>query len=104
MGDMTSEGANVGAGIDLSQFYQVFFEEAGENLDRTLTAQALVRENDRDHVFVRTGNQRFLLTPVELGPAQDNVRPVLKGLKEGDEVVTDGAFHMNNERKRAELE
>ncbi|HJV95280.1 MAG TPA: Hpt domain-containing protein, partial [Albitalea sp.] len=31
---MTSEGANLGAGIDLSQFYQVFFEEAGENLDR----------------------------------------------------------------------
>ena len=69
-----------------------------------IPSQALVRENDRDHVFVRTGNQRFLLTPVELGPAQDNVRPVLKGLKEGDEVVTDGAFHMNNERKRAELE
>src|SRR6195952_3533277 len=34
MGDMTTEGANIGAGIDLSQFYQVFFEEAGENLDR----------------------------------------------------------------------
>ena len=34
MGEMTTEGANIGAGIDLSQFYQVFFEEAGENLDR----------------------------------------------------------------------
>ena len=34
MGEMSSEGANAGAGIDLSQFYQVFFEEAGENLDR----------------------------------------------------------------------
>ena len=34
MGEMTNEGANVSAGIDLSQFYQVFFEEAGENLDR----------------------------------------------------------------------
>src|SRR6266850_1713656 len=34
MGEMTSEGANQSAGIDLSQFYQVFFEEAGENLDR----------------------------------------------------------------------
>ena len=34
MGEMTSEGANLGAGIDLTQFYQVFFEEAGENLDR----------------------------------------------------------------------
>lgn len=33
MGAMTNEGANVGADIDLSQFYQVFFEEAGENLD-----------------------------------------------------------------------
>ena len=34
MAEMNSESANAGAGIDLSQFYQVFFEEAGENLDR----------------------------------------------------------------------
>jgi two-component system chemotaxis sensor kinase CheA len=34
MGDMVNEGASLSAGIDLSQFYQVFFEEAGENLDR----------------------------------------------------------------------
>ena len=34
MSETTSEAANVSAGIDLSQFYQVFFEEAGENLDR----------------------------------------------------------------------
>jgi two-component system chemotaxis sensor kinase CheA len=34
MAEMTSEGASSGAGIDLSQFYQVFFEEAGENLER----------------------------------------------------------------------
>ena len=34
MAEMTSEGADssAGTGIDLSQFYQVFFEEAGENL------------------------------------------------------------------------
>src|ERR1700712_15325 len=34
MGEMSTEGSNAGAGIDLSQFYQVFFEEAGENLER----------------------------------------------------------------------
>jgi len=28
-----NDGSNAGAGIDLSQFFQVFFEEAGENLD-----------------------------------------------------------------------
>src|SRR5436190_14016487 len=40
MAEMTSDGANQSAGIDLSQFYQVFFEEAGENLDR-MEAQLL---------------------------------------------------------------
>ncbi len=30
----SSTESGAGAGIDLSQFYQVFFEEAGENLDR----------------------------------------------------------------------
>jgi cobalt-zinc-cadmium efflux system membrane fusion protein len=69
-----------------------------------LPAQAVVRENDRDHVFVRTAALRFMLTPVDLGPAQDELRPVLKGLAKGTEVVTEGAFHLNNERKRAELE
>ncbi|MEY2654339.1 MAG: hypothetical protein RLZZ524_1367, partial [Pseudomonadota bacterium] len=34
MAEMTSEGVGGGAGIDLSQFFQVFFEEAGENLQR----------------------------------------------------------------------
>ena len=32
MSDMNTDHG--GAGIDLSQFYQVFFEEAGENLER----------------------------------------------------------------------
>jgi two-component system, chemotaxis family, sensor kinase CheA len=34
MMDTPSESASNGAGIDLTQFYQVFFEEAGENLER----------------------------------------------------------------------
>ncbi len=33
MGDTTNESAHLSAGIDLSQFFQVFFEEAGENLE-----------------------------------------------------------------------
>ncbi|MEY5100648.1 MAG: hypothetical protein RJA36_3367 [Pseudomonadota bacterium] len=65
---------------------------------------AVVRENDRDHVFVRLAEQRYRLTPVELGQASGGLRPVLKGLEEGSEIVVEGAFHLNNERKRAELE
>ncbi len=33
MGDLSQDSMNAAAGIDLSQFYQVFFEEAGENLE-----------------------------------------------------------------------
>lgn len=33
MAEMTSDNSSLGDGIDLSQFYQVFFEEAGENLE-----------------------------------------------------------------------
>ncbi|MBL8325598.1 MAG: Hpt domain-containing protein, partial [Rubrivivax sp.] len=33
MADPQTAGAHLSAGIDLSQFYQVFFEEAGENLE-----------------------------------------------------------------------
>ncbi|HIV71745.1 MAG TPA: chemotaxis protein CheW [Candidatus Aquabacterium excrementipullorum] len=34
MADTSTDSGQMDAGIDLSQFYQVFFEEAGENLDQ----------------------------------------------------------------------
>lgn len=66
--------------------------------------EAVVRENDRDHVFIRLGPDRFRLTAVELGPAVGALRPVRRGLQEGAEIAVSGAFHLNNERRRAELE
>lgn len=69
-----------------------------------IPVQAVVRDNDRDHVFVRVADHRYRLTPVELGSANGNWRPVIKGVAQGSDIVTDGSFHLNNERKRAELE
>ncbi|MBX9835711.1 MAG: chemotaxis protein CheW [Burkholderiaceae bacterium] len=34
MGEIHQEGSGAGADFDLTQFYQIFFEEAGENLDQ----------------------------------------------------------------------
>jgi cobalt-zinc-cadmium efflux system membrane fusion protein len=65
---------------------------------------AVVRELDKDHVYVQIAPTRFRLTAVDLGPASNGLRPVNKGLVVGTPVVVDGAFHLNNERKRAELE
>lgn len=69
-----------------------------------IPALAVVRENDKDHVYVKKAENHYRLTPVELGAASGDLRPVIKGLSEGTQIVIEGAFHLNNERKRAELE
>lgn len=66
--------------------------------------QAVVRENDKDYVFVQTAPKRFELRGVKLGPEKGQQLPVLKGLKEGEPIVVKGAFHLNNERLRSTLE
>jgi cobalt-zinc-cadmium efflux system membrane fusion protein len=65
---------------------------------------AVVREQDRDHLFIDQGAGQFVLVPVRLGDAVDGLRPVLEGVKSGERIVVEGAFHLNNERKRAELQ
>lgn len=69
-----------------------------------IPAQAVVRIDDRDHVFVQTANDRFELRPVSLNGEQDGQRLVVAGLSKGQRIVVDGAFHLNNERIRKELE
>jgi cobalt-zinc-cadmium efflux system membrane fusion protein len=69
----------------------------------TLPAQAVVRDENRDFVFVRTGENAYRLQPVQLGAEYDGRRVVVSGLGESAIVVVEGAFHLNNERKRREL-
>jgi cobalt-zinc-cadmium efflux system membrane fusion protein len=65
---------------------------------------AVVRESESDQVFVEVAPGEYRMTPVRLDKAIGDVRPVLSGLKEGERIVTDGAFHLNNERKRKETD
>lgn len=69
-----------------------------------LPDSAVVRDDNRDHVFVQTAPAQFELRPVQLGQEEAGVRPVLGGLKPGEQVVVEGGFHLNNERLRKELE
>ena len=66
--------------------------------------EAVVRDGNRDHVFVQVGPTEFRLQLVELGEQEGTVRPVITGVLPGDRVVARGAFHLNNERLRKELE
>lgn len=67
-------------------------------------ASAVVRQNDEDHVFVAEGDGAFRLLKVKLGAEQGGIRVVQSGLKGGEKLVVGGAFHLNNERNRKEME
>ena len=65
---------------------------------------AVVRELNQDYVFIAAGERRFQRVPVELGPEVARYRPVISGLTIDQRIVMEGAFHLDSERKLAELE
>ncbi len=69
----------------------------------TVPAGAVVREENRDFVFVRTGENAYRLQPLQLGGEFEGRRVVVSGLGGSDTIVAEGSFHLNNERKRREL-
>jgi membrane fusion protein, heavy metal efflux system len=67
-------------------------------------AAAVVRENDQDYLFVDQGLGVFKLTRVKLGPEKGGLRAFLEPPASDKAVVIDGAFHLNNERIKRNLE
>jgi cobalt-zinc-cadmium efflux system membrane fusion protein len=67
---------------------------------QVIPATAVVRDGDREHVFVVEGPHRFVLRPVTLGDQLGGLRVLLDGVRPGERIVIDGAFHLNNERVR----
>jgi membrane fusion protein, heavy metal efflux system len=65
---------------------------------------AVVRENDQDHIFIEQSAGPYKLTRVKLGPEKAGQRALLEDLPPGRKVVVDGAFHLNNERIKRNLE
>jgi membrane fusion protein, heavy metal efflux system len=69
--------------------------------DLTVPATAVIREEDKDNVFVQKAPNTYVLRQVQLGGEAGDSRVLLSGLEPGEKIVLDGAFHVNNERKRA---
>ena len=76
----------------------------GSERRRMVPANAIVREGNREHVFVEIAPGKFLLRPVTVGAEFGNARVLADGLGEGERIVVNGAFHLNNERKRLAMQ
>ncbi len=70
----------------------------------SVPVQAIVREEDKDHVFVQIAPNKYRLREVTVGDDYHGMVAIVNGIEAGEVVVGEGAFHLNNERKRKELE
>jgi cobalt-zinc-cadmium efflux system membrane fusion protein len=68
--------------------------------ERAVPVTAVVREDNKDFVFVKTGPEEFQLRQVALAGEHEGFRVVESGLREGETIVLDGAFQLNIERQR----
>jgi cobalt-zinc-cadmium efflux system membrane fusion protein len=71
---------------------------------RVVPSAAIVRDENRDYVFVQTAPGAFVLRQVTLGEEYDGVRVLAAGLRAEDKIVVEGAFHLNNERRQRALQ
>lgn len=69
----------------------------------TIPSTAVVREDNKDHVFVQTSPNEFILREVELGPEVADRRVLTRGITASDTIVLDGAFHLNNKRRQDQI-
>ncbi len=74
--------------------------EGVPHMRETIPITAVVRENDQDNVFVQVAPGKFALHQVSLGSEVGDRRVLLSGVVNGENLVLDGAFHLNNERKK----
>jgi RND family efflux transporter MFP subunit len=62
-----------------------------------LPSSAIQREGDRRYVFIVPNDSTFLKRYVEIGKETQQRIVILGGLKEGEKVVTNGAFTLKSE-------
>ena len=58
---------------------------------------SIQRDRDKRFVFVQRDPQSFEVRDVKLGPSSADMVKVLDGLREGESIVTQGAFVLKSE-------
>jgi cobalt-zinc-cadmium efflux system membrane fusion protein len=69
----------------------------------TIPTTAVVRQENKDYVFLQKSDTQFRLQEVELGEEVGDFRVVRSGLTVDQKIVLDGAFHLNNKRKQDQI-
>lgn len=83
------------------QFVTARLATAGEQRETlSVPRNAVLRVDGEVSVFVALGDDRYIARPVELGLEIGDRAEITRGLVEGDQVVTEGAFVLKSELLR----
>jgi cobalt-zinc-cadmium efflux system membrane fusion protein len=63
-----------------------------------IPAAAVVRFENENLVYVETQPGHFRATKIQVGQSNHDELVVASGLKAGERIAIDGAFHLNNQR------
>jgi cobalt-zinc-cadmium efflux system membrane fusion protein len=77
-------------------------KEHTEN-QQVVPASAVVRDENNEYLFVQRDADTFLLREVKLGGEFGGRRVLIEGIRPGEKIVVEGAFHLNNERRRRNM-
>ena len=100
--DVRMDISNVGGLLKPDELASMTFTGRPER-HLTVPNTAVVREDNKDHVFVQLKPGRYILREVTLGEEENDRKVVQSGVTASDTIVLDGAFHLNNQRKQAAI-
>jgi membrane fusion protein, copper/silver efflux system len=94
---VTLEVPNPARRLRAGMYATVLFEPVVARHALTVPSQAVLRTGERNVVVIALGGGRFAPRDVVLGPEGDGYVQVLKGLSEGEQVVTSAQFLIDSE-------
>ncbi len=61
-----------------------------------IPSSAVLQEETSQYVFVKISNNKYIKREVKASSAPHNMSVILSGLNPGEEIITQGAFYLNN--------
>ncbi len=90
------EVANPGTKLKLDMFATVELPTTFSRTAVNVPTSAIQQLDNKNVVFIRTAQTKFEVRGVELGKQVKEQMEVISGIKEGEPVVTQGAFHLKS--------
>ena len=97
------EMSNPGGRLKSGMYVEASIRPGGERRALAVPEESIQDDEGKPIVFVKTGERTFTRRPVQIGERFAGLVEVLKGVAEGETVVTSGSFLLKSEIRKGAL-